>query len=154
MGGGRVIGEACHYIDLMRYLAGSEIVSVKATRMGDHPSIEVVEDKAIIILGFADGSFGSINYLANGGKKFPKERIEVFACDSVLQLDNFRRMKGYGWRGFSKMNLIRQDKGQVACATAFLQSIEKGESAPIPFEQLVEVSKVSIEVAEQLRNQQ
>ncbi len=153
VGGGRIIGEACHYIDLMRYLAGAEIISAQARRMGDHPGVEVVEDKAVITLGFADGSFGTIHYLANGGKVFPKERIEVFAAGGVLQLDNFRKLKGFGWNNFKKMNLWRQDKGQNACAAAFLASIEKGVAAPIAFDELVEVSRVTIEVAGQLRNQ-
>jgi len=153
VGGGRIIGEACHYIDLMRYLAGAEIVSIQARRMGDHPALDVSEDKAMITLGFADGSLGTIHYLANGGKAFPKERIEVFAGNAVLQLDNFRKLKGYGWRGFKSMNLWRQDKGQEACVAAFLQGIEKGEEAPIPVEELFEVSRVSIEAAEMLRGQ-
>jgi len=153
IGGGRIIGEACHYVDLMRYLTGSEIISVQARRMGDRPGLNVTEDKASITLGFADGSFGTIHYLANGGKAFPKERIEVFAGDGVLQLDNFRRLKGYGWNNFKKMNLLRQDKGQQACAAAFLESIEKGKEAPIAFDELIEVSRVSIEAAEQLRTQ-
>lgn len=79
VGGGRIIGEACHFIDLMRYLAASPIVSVQARRMGDSPGVAVTEDKAAIVLGFADGSFGTINYFANGAASFPKERIEVFA---------------------------------------------------------------------------
>lgn len=153
VGGGRIIGEACHYVDLMRYLAGSEIISVQARRMGNHPALDIQEDKAAITLGFADGSFGTIHYLANGGRAFPKERIEVFAGDGVLQLDSFRKLKGYGWNNFKKMNLIRQDKGQAACAAAFLASIEKGEESPIAFEELIEVSRVSIEAAEQLRRQ-
>ena len=91
VGGGRIIGEACHYVDLMRFLAGSGIVGVQAGGMGAHPAVEVKSDKAVISLFFADGSFGTIHYLANGGKVFPKERIEVFAGDAVLQLDNFRK---------------------------------------------------------------
>ena len=66
VGGGRIIGEACHLVDLMRYLAGSEIVSVQARRMGDSDAVMVKEDKAAIILGFADGSFGTVHYYANG----------------------------------------------------------------------------------------
>lgn len=152
VGGGRIIGEACHFIDLMRYLAGSEIVSVQARRMGDHPSVSVTEDKASITLGFADGSFGTILYLANGASSFPKERVEVFAAGGVLQLDNFRKLKGFGWKGFRKMNLWRQDKGQTACAAAFLESIEVGKPA-IPANEIFEVARVSIEAAEQLRRQ-
>lgn len=154
VGGGRIIGEACHFIDLMRYLAGSEIVSVQARRMGDNAHQAITEDKAAIILGFADGSFGTIHYFANGSSSFPKERIEVFAAGRVLQLDNFLKLKGFGWPGFSKMNLWRQDKGQAACCQAFLSAIKDGKACPIPAEEVFEVARVSIEVAEQLRMQQ
>lgn len=152
VGGGRIIGEACHFIDLMRFLVGSPIVSVQARRMGDAPGVTITEDKASITLGFEDGSFGTILYLANGASSFPKERVEVFAAGRVLQLDNFRKLKGYGWPGFSKMNLWRQDKGQKACAAAFLQAVEKGQPA-IAADEVFEVARVSIEVAELLRNQ-
>ncbi|MBV7562421.1 bi-domain-containing oxidoreductase [Pseudomonas sp. sia0905] len=152
LGGGRIIGEACHFIDLMRFLAGSQIVSIQARRMGDAPGLDVAEDKASITLGFADGSFGTILYLANGASSFPKERIEVFAGGQVLQLDNFRKLKGFGWRGFSRLNLWKQDKGQNACAAAFLQAIEKG-SAAIPVDEIFEVARATIEVAQLLRSQ-
>lgn len=152
VGGGRIIGEACHFIDLMRFLAGSSIVSIQARRMGDAQGLAVTEDKASITLGFEDGSFGTILYLANGAASFPKERVEVFAAGRVLQLDNFRKLKGYGWPGFSKMNLWRQDKGQNACAAAFLKAIEKGEPA-IPPEEIFEVARVTIEIAQLLREQ-
>jgi len=153
VGGGRIIGEACHFIDLMRYLAGAEIVSVQARRMGDTASGQITEDNAAIILGFADGSFGTIHYYANGSASFPKERIEVFAAGRVLQLDNFRKLKGFGWPGFSTMNLWKQDKGQSVCASKFIMSIENGIESPIPAAELFEVARVSIQVAEQLRAQ-
>ena len=153
VGGGRIIGEACHFIDLMRFLAGSEITSVQCRRMDDVDSVDITEDKAAIILGFADGSFGTIQYLANGAASFPKERVEVFAAGRVLQLDNFRKLKGFGWPGFKKMNLWKQDKGQTECSAAFLESIEKGTEAPITARELFEVAKITIEIAEQLRNQ-
>jgi predicted dehydrogenase/threonine dehydrogenase-like Zn-dependent dehydrogenase len=152
VGGGRIIGEACHFIDLMRFLAGSPIVSLQARCMGNSSGMEVTEDKASITLGFADGSFGTIMYLANGAASFPKERIEVFSAGRVLQLDNFRKLKGYGWPGFSKLNLWRQDKGQKACAAAFLRSVETGVPA-IPLDEIFEVARVTIEAAEQLRRQ-
>ena len=152
VGGGRIIGEACHFIDLMRFLSGSEIVSVQARRMGDSPGVGVVEDKATITLGFADGSFGTIFYLANGASSFPKERIEVFAAGGVLQIDNFRKLKGFGWKGFKKMNLWKQNKGQKACAAAFIESIRTGVPA-IPSDEIFEVARVSIEVAQLLREQ-
>ncbi len=153
VGGGRIIGEACHFIDLMRFLAGSPIVSVQERRMGDTPAVAVTEDKAALVLGFADGSFGTIHYLANGAASFPKERIEVFAAGRVLQLDNFRRLKGYGWPGFRGTRLWRQDKGQRACVAAFLDAITKGSESPIPPAEIFEVSRVTIEAAERLRRQ-
>lgn len=152
VGGGRIIGEACHFIDLMRFLAGSPIVSIQARRMGDSPGMAVCDDKASITLGFEDGSFGTIFYLANGAASFPKERVEVFTAGRVLQLDNFRKLKGYGWPGFTKMNLWQQDKGQNACAAAFLRALESGVSA-IPAAEIFEVARVTIEVAELLRRQ-
>ena len=152
VGGGRIIGEACHFLDLMRFVASSPIVSVQARRMGDTPGADITEDKASITLGFEDGSFGTILYLANGAASFPKERVEVFTAGRVLQLDNFRKLKGYGWPGFSKMNLWKQDKGQNACAVSFLQAVETGVPA-IPVDEIFEVARVTIEVAELLRKQ-
>lgn len=152
VGGGRIIGEACHFIDLMRFLAGSKIVSIQARRMGDAPGIAITEDKASITLAFEDGSFGTILYLANGAASFPKERVEVFVAGRVLQLDNFRKLKAYGWPGFSKLNLWKQDKGQGACAAAFLKGIEQGKAA-IPADEIFEVARTTIEVAELLRDQ-
>ncbi len=151
VGGGRIIGEACHFIDLMRFLAGSEIVSIQARRMGDAPGVAITEDKAAITLGFADGSFGTIHYLANGAASFPKERVEVFAAGRVLQLNNFRRLQGFGWPGFRKMNLWRQDKGNKACAAAFVDAIREGKVVPIPFSELTEVTRVSFEIVEALK---
>ena len=154
VGGGRIIGEACHYIDLMRFLAGAPIVSVQARRMGETDAEAVTEDKASITLGFEDGSFGTIHYLANGGASFAKERVEVFAAGRTLQLDNFLKLRGFNWPGFKKQNLWRQDKGQTACAAAFVKAVEAGGNPPISAEQLFEVAKVSIDVAEILRAQQ
>jgi predicted dehydrogenase/threonine dehydrogenase-like Zn-dependent dehydrogenase len=153
VGGGRIIGEACHFIDLMRYLADSEIVSVQARRMGDTNAVEITEDKAVIILGFADGSFGTIHYLANGANSFPKERVEVFAAGKILQLDNFRKLKGFGFSNFSKMNLMRQDKGQKSAVKAFLDAISNGKPSPISSADIFEVAKITIEVVLQLRAQ-
>jgi len=152
IGGGRIIGEGCHFIDLMRHLIGHKINGFTATMMGNVPGVEVREDKASITLSFEDGSFGTIHYLANGGSAFPKERIEVFCDDAVLQMDNYRVLTGYGWPGFKKMKLFKQDKGQRACAKAFIESIANGKESPISYEEVMESSRVSIEVANSLRN--
>ncbi|RMA79533.1 bi-domain-containing oxidoreductase [Umboniibacter marinipuniceus] len=151
VGGGRIIGEACHYIDLMRFLAGSKIKSFNAVRMGDNDFVALTEDKAIITLEFEDGSVGSIHYFANGGKSFSKERIEVFCDNAVLQLDNFRKLKGFGWQGFNKMNLWSQDKGQSNCAKAFMDVVKEGGNPPIPQDEIFEIARVSVDIAELLR---
>lgn len=151
VGGGRIIGEACHYIDLMRFLAGSKIKSFDAVKMGKNDFVEVTEDKALISLTFEDGSMGSIHYFANGGKSFPKERIEVFCDNAVLQLDNFRKLRGFGWKGFTKMNLWSQDKGQGSCVDAFMKSVREGGENPIPQDEIFEVARVSVGIAEILR---
>ena len=152
-GGGRIIGEACHYIDLMRFLADAPIVSVQARRMGETDGVTITEDKASITLGFEDGSFGTIHYFANGGASFAKERVEVFAEGRTLQLDNFLKLKGYNWPGFKTQKLWRQDKGQSNCAAAFVRAVEEGGAAPIAAAELFEVAQVTIKVAEILRAQ-
>ncbi len=152
VGGGRIVGEACHFIDLMRFLADSPIVSSQGRTMGKNHAMGVTTDKASITLGFEDGSFGTIMYLANGATSFPKERIEVFTAGRTLQLDNFRNLKAFGWPGFSKMNLARQNKGQEHCPKAFLAAIANGSSA-IPVEQIFEVARVTVDVANSLRDQ-
>ena len=81
-------------------------------------------------------------------KSYPKERIEVFAGGGVLVLDNFRKLSGYGWPGFSSLGSMRQDKGQAACAKAFVAAIKAGGPAPIPLDEILEVSRLSIEAAE------
>lgn len=151
VGGGRIVGEGCHFIDLLRFFAGSPIKAFHAVSIGKGAGVAVVEDKVSITLRFQDGSIGTVLYLANGHKSFPKERLEVFAGGRILQLDNYRRLRGFGWPGFSRMNLWRQNKGQKDCAVRFVQAVENGAEAPIPFEELLEVSRVAIEVAEALR---
>ncbi len=143
VGGGRIIGEACHFIDLLRFLAGVPLTSWCRLSM-DSPT----QDTVSLQLKFADGSVATVHYFANGSKAFPKERLEVFAAGRVLQLDNYRKLTGYGWPGFKKMNLWRQDKGQKACAKAFVHAIEGRAPVPIPFDEILEVSRVSIELAE------
>lgn len=150
VGGGRIIGEACHFIDLMRFLAGVPIKSWGVTRMESESG--VTDDKASIALTFENGSIGTVHYFANGHPSFPKERIEAFGAGRILQLDNFRHLRGYGWKGFGKKSGWRQDKGQDACAAAFLTAVREGGNAPIAFEELIEVSRVTIEVGEAARS--
>jgi len=141
VGGGRIIGEACHFIDLLRFLAGSEIVEcdkkIMQGGLGDTLSIN---------LTFEDGSIGTVHYFANGSKRFPKERLEVFSGGKILQLDNFRVLRGFGWKRFKTMRLWRQDKGHGAEVKAFVEAVSNGGPSPIPFEEIVEVTKVSLDL--------
>ena len=143
VGGGRIVGEACHFIDLLRFLAAAPIIKFSRSTMASPCG-----DTVSLTLEFKDGSIGTIHYFANGPKVFPKERLEVFVAGRVLQLDNFTKLKGYGWPGFKKMNLWRQDKGQSSCVAEFVKAASHRATAPIPFEEIVEVSRVSIELAE------
>jgi predicted dehydrogenase/threonine dehydrogenase-like Zn-dependent dehydrogenase len=152
VGGGRLIGEGCHFIDLMRFLVDAEIESWQVTTTGRQPGGKIQPDQASVTLSFADGSMGSLHYLASGHASFPKERIEVFCAGRILQLDNFRRLRAYGWKDFRSMNRWRQDKGHRACAAAFIAAIREGHTAPIPFEQLIEVSRVTVAVGEAARS--
>jgi len=147
IGGGRIVGEACHFIDLLRFLVDSQIENYHVAYMGQQSGMTITSDKASITLSFANGSIGTIHYFANGDKSFPKERLEVFCAGRVLQLDNFRKLTGFGWPGFKKMNLSRQDKGQANCVKAFVESIKNGRAAPIPINEIIEVARVSIELA-------
>jgi predicted dehydrogenase/threonine dehydrogenase-like Zn-dependent dehydrogenase len=142
VGGGRLLGEACHFVDLLRYLAGVRITRHAVSRMA-----APTDDTATIQLEFADGSIGTVHYLANGSRKFPKERLDVFASGRVLQLDNFRKLTGFGWPDFKGMSLWRQDKGQRHCADAFLRAVRDGLPSPIPFDEIEEVSRVSLDIA-------
>jgi len=142
VGGGRIAGEACHFIDLLRFLVGRSISSYQIQFMESS-----TKDTAIIQLGFKDGSIGTINYFANGSKTFPKERIEVFADGRVLQLDNYQKLKGYGWPGFKKMNLWQQDKGQKTCVKNFINAISNGNASPIPIEEIFEITRVTINLS-------
>jgi predicted dehydrogenase/threonine dehydrogenase-like Zn-dependent dehydrogenase len=143
-GGGRIIGEGCHFIDLLRYLVGSKII--RHEFVGFKQSSLAQSDCGSISLGFEDGSFGVIHYLANGHRSFPKERLEVFAEGKTLVMNNFLTLQGMGWKSFSKMRRFLQDKGQQNCINAFNQAILEGKDSPIPFEEIVEVARVTIEV--------
>jgi predicted dehydrogenase/threonine dehydrogenase-like Zn-dependent dehydrogenase len=140
LGGGRIIGEACHFIDLMVYLTNSKVRSVSAAMFSGVP---VQEDKMSIVLGFEDGSVGTVNYFANGSKAYPKESLDVFSEGRVIRMVNFQRTEGYGFRGFSKFKTLRQDKGHRAELTAFIDRVIKGGQPLIPLGQLINVTRAS-----------
>jgi predicted dehydrogenase len=140
-GGGRIIGEGCHFIDLLSHIAGSEVVQVASAKMGQ--GVAVQEDKMSIVLSFADGSVGTVNYFGNGSKSYPKEMLEVFSEGRVLRLDNFRRLDGYGVSGFKKFKTSRQDKGHQAEFAAFVDRVATGGEPLIPLKQLVNITLAS-----------
>lgn len=147
IGGGRIIGEACHFIDLVRFLVGQPIVSWRASAVPRADGLP--PDTAVLTFRFADDSIATVNYVAIGHQSYPKERIEAFMGGRVVVLDNFRKLVGYGFSRSVGLRLWRQDKGQKAAAAAFLEMMRTG-TQPIPLEELFEVSGISIEVARAL----
>lgn len=148
-GGGRIIGEGCHFVDLIRYLVGHPIVGVTARMMGASAGLQVREDKMTILLDFADGSTGTVHYLANGSKRFPKERVELFSEGRILELDNFKRLTGYGWPGFRGERSWRQDKGHKQEVQSFVQRVQDGGEWLIPWAELEEVTLATFVAVEQ-----
>lgn len=147
VGGGRIIGEACHFIDLLRFLAGNSITNVSAFALDS-----ICKDSVMIQLRFEDGSIGAVNYLANGNKAFPKERLEVFCGGGIAQIDNFRSLKAFGWKGLKSQRLWRQDKGQKQCAQTFVRAIEEGDKKElIEFNELIEVANACFDVVDQIQ---
>ena len=148
IGGGRIKGEVCHFVDFARFLVGFEISSSTIKCMKNNKTNDTIS----ILLSFKDGSIANINYFSNGSKKLPKERVELYSNESILQLDNFRTLNGYGWPGFNKMSLRTQDKGHKKELMLFFDSIRNGLECPIPISELLEVSRETITLAESLSN--
>lgn len=148
VGGGRIIGEACHYMDLCLYLAGSEIQSVCMNSMGtDRP---VNTDNASILLKFRNGSNAVINYFANGSKSYSKERLEVFSRERVFILDNFRSTRAFGARGFKNLK-TRINKGHKTQFHTYIQRIREGGDALIPFPEMLNVTRASFAALQSLK---
>lgn len=146
LGGGRIIGEACHFIDMARFMSGSPIQGIEAAAMKQPEGVIDCQDTATITVTFENGSMATIHYFANGHKSFAKERIEVFQGEQILALDNFRSLRGYGVSGFKRKKLTRQNKGQSECCEAFVNAVEKGGEAPVSYSELMEVSQACIDV--------
>jgi len=156
LGGGRVIGEACHFIDLLTFLVGEAPVSVTAHALPDNGKYR--EDNVSMTFTFPDGSIGVVDYLANGDKSFPKERVEVFCAGAIAVLDDFRILQmvkdGKKKEESGALSLSKgraQDKGWTDEWKAFTQSIREGGAPPIPYEQLIGVTKSTFAAVESLR---
>ncbi len=146
-GGGRIIGEACHLIDLITFFTGSLVDKVVMSSMGANPKANT--DNVAIILKYRNGSQGVINYFANGSKRYSKERIEVYSQNRTAVIDNFRKISYFGFKGkgFKKA----QDKGQAKQFQLLLESLKKGGDAIISYEEIMNTSKASIAAVESLK---
>jgi predicted dehydrogenase len=151
VGGGRIIGEACHGIDLATYLCGSPPVRVFAESIGGPNAPKIVDDQCFITLRHANGSISNIAYLAGGDKAFPKERIEVFGGGRVAVIDDFRSVTTCASGRTRTQKLKGQDKGHAAEVAAFAQAVTAGTIAPIPWSDLRAVSLASLLAAQSLR---
>lgn len=148
VGGGRIIGEGCHFIDLCSYLAGSKVISVCMNSLGNHPTENT--DNVSILLKYENGTNATINYFANGSKAYSKERIEVYSQERTLILDNWMELKGYGFKGFSKMS-SRQDKGHNAQFALLTERVKNGGEPLIPFDSIINTTKASFACIESLK---
>ncbi len=148
-GGGRIVGEGCHFIDLLSFIAASPVKSVSAAMVGQGPAIR--DDKMSMVLEFADGSIGTVNYFANGAKSYPKETLEIFSDGKVLRLENFRATYGFGFKGFKRFKTVRQDKGHAAEIAEMIRCVEQGGAPMIPFSELRNATEASFAAVKSAR---
>jgi len=148
VGGGRILGEACHFIDLITFFTGSLVTEVCMNAMGQNP--DETTDNASILLKYANGATGVVNYFANGSKAYSKERVEVYSQERTLILDNFRTLKGYGFGNFSKLK-TQQDKGHRAQFRQLLESVRNGGEPLIPLAEILNTTQATLAAVESLK---
>ena len=153
-GGGRIVGEVCHFVDLMQYLTGAPPVFVFAESVSAKTSKIVDADSVFITLRFADGSNGSIAYLSEGDKTLPKERVEIFGAGRSFVLDDFRRATLYKDGREELITLKAQDKGQQAQVRQVCASVLAGDAAPITLDELAATTRATFRVLDSLRVRQ
>jgi predicted dehydrogenase/threonine dehydrogenase-like Zn-dependent dehydrogenase len=139
VGGGRLLGEACHFIDLAIFLTGSLITAVAASDIGG------ASDSASILLHHDNGSTSVVNYLANGNRELSKERLEVHSDGRSLLLDNFRELRGFGFRSFSSLS-TKQDKGHARQFALFWERVKSGGPPLIPWIETLNSARAAIAV--------
>jgi predicted dehydrogenase/threonine dehydrogenase-like Zn-dependent dehydrogenase len=150
-GGGRIIGEVCHFIDLVHFLTGSLTARVYAESISS-PNYEVMDDDSVFVtLKLADGSNASIAYFSEGDKALPKERIEVFGSGKTFVIDDFRETLAYQNGREKKTRLRAQDKGQADEVRAVCAVVKEGKPAPITLEDLATTTRVTFRILESLR---
>jgi predicted dehydrogenase len=150
LGGGRIIGEACHFIDLITFLVGTPPVSVIAHALPDNGKYH--EDNVSMTFTFPDGSLGVVDYLANGDKSMPKERLEVFCEGMVAVLDDYVSLTTVK-DGKKKVESMSQDKGWKGEMAAFAESVKSGKEPPISYEHIIGVTKSTFAAVESIRSQ-
>jgi predicted dehydrogenase len=150
-GGGRIVGEACHFIDFLTFLLDVPPIRVQSKGLPDDERYQ--EDNVLLTFEYPDGSVGTIAYLAAGDQAFPKERLEVIGGGRVAVLDDFRRLETFS-RGRRRVqrSWLRQDKGHHAIWQTFANAIVTGGLPPIPYDQLFAVSMASFAAVESLRS--
>jgi predicted dehydrogenase/threonine dehydrogenase-like Zn-dependent dehydrogenase len=148
-GGGRIIGEACHFVDFITFIIGTSPISVTAHALPNNGKYR--EDNVSMTFTFPDGSIGVVDYFANGDKSFPKERIEVFCEGMVALLDDFRILQTVKDGKKKEERLSAQDKGWVDEWKVFAKAIREGSEPPVPYEQLIGVTKSTFAAVESLR---
>lgn len=152
-GGGRIVGEGCHFIDFLTYLVGDPPESVTTHGLPDQDRYR--QDNILMTFSYPDGSLGTVSYLANGDRGFPKERIEVFSGGRVGVLDDFRFLElVHNGRRRVIRSRLRQDKGHQAEWRAFVQALKSGGPPPIPYEHIVGVTRASFAAVESLKRRQ
>ena len=153
-GGGRIIGEVCHFIDFLQYLAGAPPVIVFAEALSAKSSKIVDADSVFITLRFADGSNGAVAYLSEGDKGLAKERVEIFGAGRTFVLDDFRRATLYKDGREEQVTLKAQDKGQQAEVRHVCASVLAGDSVPIDYDELAATTRATFRVLDSLRERQ
>lgn len=148
LGGGRIVGEVCHFIDTMVFLTGALPTRVHAFAMRDPDSLL---DTVTINLLFASGSVGSVCYFANGPKGMRKEYVEVFKDGQCAAIEDFRKLTFHTARGARRRRLISQDKGQRAMVSEFIAAVRRGGASPIPYAELAAVTEATLRILESLR---
>ena len=146
VGGGRIVGELCHFIDLASHVAGSRISSVDAHGMNDPKGLH---DTLSVHLGFANGSIAAISYFSNGSNRLPKECLEVFCAGQTAVIDDFRMLTVHGAKT-SKQRLRTQDNGHGEEVRRFLNAVASGRQTPIPFHEIADSTRAALKVKESL----
>jgi len=144
VGGGRIVGEACHFLDLCSYLVGAPPGEASARALSRNPE---VDDSTVLVVPYPDGSTATIHYLANASSELPKERFEASADGVTALCDNFRSTRILGGPAASKVRGVNQDKGQAAAISAVVEAVRNGGPSPFSLDELLAVARASFSLS-------